>query len=93
MLPVEKLSIIGVIFILGVALLGFGAALFQGRFLNDTPTNMGIVFIMLGAIAGFISLGLKYHWERVAKEALDDFRHQIALIRVLCRGLTSENYR
>ena len=68
-------------------------ALSTRRFLNDTPTNMGIVFIMLGAIAGFISLGLKYHWERVAKEALDDFRHQIAWIPDFCRGLTSENYR
>ena len=84
MLPVEKLSIIGVIFILGVVLLGFGfidAALFQGRWLSHTSTNMGIVFIMLGAIAGFLALGLKYHWERTAKEALDDFRHQIDIIR------------
>lgn len=83
-LPVEKLSIIGVIFILGIVLLGFGfidAALFQGRWLSHTSTNMGIVFIMLGAIAGFISLGLKYHWERMAKEALDDFRHQIDIVR------------
>jgi len=83
-LPAEKLSIIGVIFILGVVLLGFGfidAALFQGRWLSHTSTNMGIVFIMLGAIAGFLSLGLKYHWERTAKEALDDFRHQIDIIR------------
>ena len=83
-LPVEKLSIIGVIFILGIVLLGFGfidAALFKGRWLSDTSTNMGIVFVMLGAIAGFISLGLKYHWERVAKETLDDFRHQIDIVR------------
>ena len=83
-LPVEKLSIIGVIFILGVVLLGFGfidAALFQGRWLSRTSTNMGIVFIILGAVAGFVSMSLKYHWERRAKEELDDFRHQIDIVR------------
>ncbi len=83
-LPVEKLSIVGLIFILGVVLLGFGfidAALFQGRWLSHTSTNMGIVFIMLGAIAGFVAMALKYHWERRAKDELDDFRHQIDIVR------------
>ena len=83
-LPVEKLSIIGLIFILGVVLLGFGfidAALFQGRWLSHTSTNMGIVFVMLGAIAGFVAMTLKYHWERRAKDELDDFRHQIDIVR------------
>ena len=82
-LPVEKLSIIGAAFILGVVLLGFGLidTVQNGNWLSDTSQNLGITFIFLGAIAGFIAMGLKYHWERRAKDELDDFRHQIDIVR------------
>jgi len=82
-LPVEKLSIIGAVFILGVVLLGFGlfGSINGTTLLGDTTSNMGIVLVILGAIAGFISLGLKYHWEQRAKDELDDFRHQIDIVR------------
>ena len=43
--------------------------------------QVGILFIFMGAIAGFISMSLKYHWERMAKDELDDFRHQMDIIR------------
>ena len=82
-LPVEKLSIVGAIFILGVVLFGFGLidTLKHGTWLSDTAQQLGITLIFLGSIAGFIAMALKYHWERLAKEELDDFRHQIEIVR------------
>jgi uncharacterized protein YhaN len=82
-LPVEKLSIVGAIFILGVVLFGFGLidTLKHGTWLSDTAQQLGITLIFLGTIAGFIAMALKYHWERQAKEELDDFRHQIEIVR------------
>jgi uncharacterized protein YhaN len=82
-LPVGKLSVIGLIFVTGVVLLGFGLldVFTGGSWLGDATRNLGILFMFLGAIAGLISLGLKYHWERMAKDELDDFRHQMDLLR------------
>ena len=82
-LPVEKLSIIGAAFILGVVLLGFGLidTINGGEWISDTSKNIGITFIFLGTIAGLIAMALKYHWEGRAKDELDDFRHQIDIVR------------
>lgn len=82
-LPVEKLSIIGVAFILGVVLLGFGLidTITGGTYISETSTNLGITFIFLGTIAGLIAMSLKYHWEGRAKDELDDFRHQVGIVR------------
>ncbi len=82
-LPVGKLSIIGFVFILGIVFLGFGLldTIFGGNWLSETGKRVGILFIFMGAIAGFISMSLKYHWERIAKDELDDFRHQMDIIR------------
>ncbi len=82
-LPLEKLSIVGVTFIVGVVLLGFGLidAASGGSWISQTSTNMGIVFVFLGTIAGVVAMGLKYHWEGQAKEDLEDFRHQIEIVR------------
>ena len=82
-LPVEKLSIVGAVFILGVVLLGFGLidTISGGHWITQTSTNLGITLIFLGSIAGFIAMALKYHWERRAKDELDDFRHQIEIVR------------
>lgn len=82
-LSVEKLSIIGVVFIGGVILLGLGLidAFRSEPWLSDQTTTLGLTFIFLGMVAGFVSMALKYHWERAAKEDLDDFRHQIEIIR------------
>lgn len=82
-LPVEKLSIIGAAFILGVVLLGFGLidTIQDGNFISETSKNLGITFIFLGTIAGLIAMTLKYHWESRAKDELDDFRHQIDIVR------------
>ena len=82
-LPAEKLSLIGGVFILGVVLLGFGLidTVQGGNWISQTTQNLGITLIFLGSIAGFIAMALKYHWERRAKDELDDFRHQIDIIR------------
>ena len=34
------------------------------------------------SIAGFVAMALKYHWERRAKDELDDFRHQIDIVNI-----------
>ena len=80
-LPVEKLSIIGAVFILGIVLLGFGMAGIADSSWLGTAKHMGITFVFLGAFSGMIAMGLKYHWEQRAKEELDDFRHQIEIVR------------
>ncbi len=82
-LPVGKLSVIGVVFVLGVIFLGFGLidTITGQTWLSQTGKKVGILFIFMGAIAGFISMSLKYHWERMAKDELDDFRHQMDIIR------------
>ncbi|MEM7783205.1 MAG: hypothetical protein AAF623_07620, partial [Planctomycetota bacterium] len=83
-LPVEKLSIVGIIFIVGVFLFGLGLVdtLKGGDWIiQNAARQLGITFIFMGAIAGFIGMFLKYHWERLAKEELDDFRHQVEIVR------------
>jgi uncharacterized protein YhaN len=81
-LPVDKLSFIGAVFILGIVLFGFGLidTINNGRWLSATR-ELGILFIFMGTIAGFIAFAFKYHWERRAKDELDDFRHQIDIVR------------
>jgi uncharacterized protein YhaN len=90
-LPVGKLTVIGLVFIAGVVLLGFGLVdIFTGgTWLGDTTRNLGILFMFLGSIAGLMAMGMKYHWERMAKDELDDFRHQMDIVRQqLKRGKT-----
>jgi uncharacterized protein YhaN len=79
-LPVNKLSIIGFAFIAGMILLGFGLLNVGGAF-SDASTSGGLVLMICGLIAFFVSMGLKYHWEKIAKDELDDFRHQLEINR------------
>ena len=82
-LPVEKLAVIGGVFILGFILLGLG--IFSDMFglvkVGETGRNSGLLMLFLGLGATMLSLGIKYHWEKMAKEQLDDFRHQIDIVR------------
>ncbi len=82
-LPVGKLSIVGIVFILGIVLLGFGFVdiISGGNWISQTAQEVGILFMFMGTIAGFISMALKFHWEKMAKDELDDFRHQMDIIR------------
>lgn len=91
-LPVSKLSVVGIVFVAGTVLAGFGlvGSLSNGSIWNYSPSvenfgqatsHVGFLLMLLGAVCFFVALGLKYHWERVAKDELDDFRHQIELIR------------
>lgn len=91
-LPVSKLSVVGIVFVAGVVLAGFGlvGSISNGSIWNYSPqvenfgqatSHIGFLLMLLGAVCFFVAMGLKYHWERVAKDELDDFRHQIELIR------------
>ncbi len=90
-LPVGKLTIIGIVFIAGIVLAGFGlvTTIFNDYFswaesletVGDTTRDLGFLLILLGGVFGFIAMGLKYHWERIAKDEMEDFRHQMELVR------------
>ncbi len=75
-LPVGKLTIIGVIFVIGIVFLGFGVRL--GWALGE---QTGSLMMIMAAIFGLLSIGLKHHWESLAREELDDFRSQFELVR------------
>ena len=82
-MDVGKLSIVGIVFILGTVLVGFGLidALSGGTYLGQATTELGFLMMLLGAVCGFVAMGLKYHWERIARDELDDFRHQMDVMR------------
>lgn len=81
-LPLEKLSIVGVTFVFSMVLLGFGLidAVAGGSWISQTLPSLGVVFVFLGTLAGVAAMGLKYYWEGQAKENLEDFRHQIEIV-------------
>ena len=79
-LPVGKLWIVGIVFVIGVVLLGFGFLELGGAFSSATQST-GVLLMFCGAVAGFIAQGLRYHWEKIAKDELDDFRHQLDINR------------
>ncbi len=79
-LPVGKLWIIGIVFVIGVVLLGFGFLEIGGALTSATQSS-GVVMMLCGAVAGFVAQGLRYHWEKIAKDELDDFRHQLEINR------------
>ena len=89
-LPVNKLTVIGIVFITGIIMAGFGlvSSLWHDKFwptsdllgrASGISSDLGFLLMILGTVFGFVSLGLKYHWERLAKEEMDDFRHQHSL--------------
>jgi len=79
-LPVGKLWIVGIVFVIGVVLLGLGFLELGGAFSSATQST-GVLLMFCGAVAGFIAQGLRYHWEKIAKDELDDFRHQLDINR------------
>ncbi|HMP79541.1 MAG TPA: AAA family ATPase [Pirellulaceae bacterium] len=100
-LPVGKLTVIGIVFVIGVILVGFGlvSTLSNGTFwatstaverTGEVVQNVGFVFMLLGAVFGFVSMGLKYHWERTARDELESFRHQMELVRQQLKRARSE---
>ncbi len=82
-LPVGKLAILGAVFILGVVFSGFGllSLWFTEGTTGTTATEIGFLFMVMGTVFGLFSFALKHHWERVAKDELEDFRHQFDLVR------------
>lgn len=100
-LPVNKLTVIGIVFITGIIMAGFGlvSSLWHDKFwptsdllgrASGISSDLGFLLMILGTVFGFVSLGLKYHWERLAKEEMDDFRHQMDLVRQQIKRARSE---
>lgn len=94
-LPVEKLSILGAAFVLGVLLFGIGviSSNWDTPFFSDFgqgATGMGMVFMLLGLIVGAISMAVKFYWESLAREDLEDFRHQMDIVRQQVRRTKNE---
>ena len=100
-LPVSKLSVVGLVFVAGIVLAGFGlvGTLSNGSLWTYSSTvenfgqatsHIGLLLMLMGAVCFFVAMGLKYHWEKVAKDELDDFRHQIDLIRQQLKRAKSE---
>ncbi len=91
-LPVGKLATLGVVFVMGVVFAGFGLLSMtytEGQW-GTTATEVGFLFMVLGTVFGLFSLALKHHWERVARDELDDFRHQFDLVRQQLKRAKSE---
>ncbi len=84
-LPVNKLTIIGIVFVIGIVFLGFGIWLGLAA-----TTQIGSLLIVLSGVFGLLSFGLKYHWEGIARAELDDFRSQFEMIRQQLRRAQSE---
>ena len=81
-LPVGKLGIVGVVFVAGIVMIGLGISnIFNSPTIGHNLSELGVLMMLMGAICGFISMGLKYHWERVARDELDDFRHQMEVMK------------
>ncbi len=82
-LPIEKISVIGIVFIISFILLGLSIIppIFNIEAAGALGRDSGILMFFLGIVALFASLGFKYHWDKVAKDELDDFRHQIEIVR------------
>ena len=100
-LPVNKLTVIGIVFVTGIIMAGFGlvSSLWHDKFwpnsqllgrASGVSSDVGFLLMILGTVFGFVSLGLKYHWERLAKEDMDDFRHQMDLVRQQIKRSRSE---
>lgn len=100
-LPVNKLTVIGIVFVTGIIMAGFGlvSSLWHDKFwptsqllgrASGVSSDLGFLLMILGTVFGFVSLGLKYHWERLAKEEMDDFRHQMDLVRQQIKRARSE---
>ena len=87
-LPVGKLGIIGVVFIAGIVMIGFG--LLYTTYSFQQFVQLGVLLMLMGGICGFISMAMKYHWEKVARDELDDFRHQMDVIRQQLKRAISE---
>ena len=82
-MPVEKLTIVGAFFIGGIILFGIGSidTIWRGSVLGEINQQIGKVAIFLGLGVGALSLWFKQYWERVAQEDLQDFRHQMDIVR------------
>lgn len=89
-LPVEKISILGVIFIIGFMFVGWGVYSEFSSTTEEIVNNVGRLWMFLGLIGGILAFGLKYHWEQTAKDELDDFRHQIDIVRQQLRRAKQE---
>ena len=82
-LPMGKLSIVGMFVIGGVIMLGIGtlATFFNNSPLGPGMQNVGILMIFMSFVCGFLAMALKQHWDRIARDEFNDYQHQFDLLR------------
>lgn len=84
-LPVGKLAVVGTVFVFGaiMALLGIARTAWPEMFgeVTESVANLGYLMMLMGTVFGLIAMAAKYHWERIARENLEDFRHQMEMVR------------
>ncbi len=91
-LPVGKLTIVGAVFIAGVVLFGMGILWsgLTGSAIATGMRDMGLLFLILGFGVGLFAIGLKHHWDRIARDEFNDYQHQFDLIRQQIKRAKSE---
>lgn len=93
-LPVGKLAVVGTVFVIGaiMALLGMFSTLWPEWFgkWGEAGANLGFLLMLMGIVFGLISMAVKYHWERVARENFEDYRHQMEMVRQQLKRARSE---
>lgn len=80
-LPASRLMMIGGVALVGLFLLYFGGLSLFGQELDTSARSAGLLMFIMGTVGLLFSYWLKQNYERNARDELNDFLHQIELIR------------
>jgi len=80
-LPVSRLLMIGGVALTGLLLLVFGTQNSLSTQVEQSIKSAGILMFIMGTVAVLFAWWLKQNYERNARDELNDFLHQIELVR------------
>jgi uncharacterized protein YhaN len=80
-LPASRLLVIGGVALAGLLLLLFGAQNWLSRDIEESLRPTGILMFVMGSVGLLFAYWLKQSYERNARDELNDFLHQIELVR------------
>lgn len=80
-LPVHRLFFVGAMAIVGVIMMWFGFNNFFSRETEDVFRGIGLIMMLGGFILPLFGLALKSNFDRQARDELNDFLHQLDLVR------------